>query len=518
MYCGHCGTAIPEGGLFCPQCGAKAEAPTQPDPVPVPVQESPMSEAPSAVIPPVPETASVPGETPASEETPAAEDLFFAEETPAKPKRSHKRLIFSLIAAVLVIALLAGGLVYAFVLNTPEHKLANAFENTYEDFLDLFDNCDNLKAVSKSVNKIIDSRQYFLGVELSGEIGDESFACTVELEQDKVAKRQSGEIALSAPDTMPDLNLSFYGDEEKLAFSIPALFENTYSIPTKDFGKKLLDSPLGELMELDEDDVADISLDLFAEFQWEDFIQKHSKEYKALKDSYQVTEVKEQIAGMPELTVYRVTLDWNAAGDLYRAFQEQAVAMTYGTKFLTGDFSSDSDEIFEELADAGLEIRIGVNDDNRVVAFHFSREDNQRTFTILLKGEDNPWHELVLLSDSETIAAAACEPTAKGPRFTFEADGDTITLECNDPEGVLTFSSEDVSLFSIRYARPKDGGAEVFAEIPIDGDVLYVTMLISPSSGVEPLSEAPTDLFSLSTTKLQMLVYEIYGNLQKLMQ
>ena len=67
MYCGHCGTAIPEGGLFCPQCGAKAEAPTQPDPVPVPVQESPMSEAPSAVIPPVPETASVPGETPASE-------------------------------------------------------------------------------------------------------------------------------------------------------------------------------------------------------------------------------------------------------------------------------------------------------------------------------------------------------------------------------------------------------------------------------------------------------------------
>lgn len=179
---------------------------------------------------------------------------------------------------------------------------------------------------------------------------------------------------------------------------------------------------------------------------------------------------------------------------------------------------ADFDELFEQLADAELEIRIGVNDDKRAVAFYVFDKEGHDSVTILLKGEDNPWHELVLLSDSEAIATVVCDPTQNGPRFTFKTGGDAVMLECNDSDGVFTLSSEGTSLFSICYVHSKDGGAEFFAEIPVDGDSLHITIIISSSSGIEPLSETPIDLFSLSTSKLEKLVYEILGNLQNLMR
>ena len=520
MYCRYCGTAIPESGLFCPQCGAKTDAPTQP----ISAQETPVSEvSAAATMPSVPEAAPVPNETPICEQAPVAEPLFCAEETPApvKPKRSHKRLIISLIAAVLALTLLSGSLVYALVLNTPEYKLANALENTGEDFLDLFDNCDNLKAVSKTIGKIGESQKSFVGAELSGKVGNESFSCTVELEQDITAKRQSGKIALSIPNAMPDLSLRFYGDEDMLAFSSPELLKNTYSVPTKDFGQKLLDSPLGEMLELDgktKEEIADISLNLFSEFQWDKFLQEHSEEYKALKESFQITEVNEQIAEMPNLTIYSIALDWNIAGKLFRAYREQLFVATYGTAFLADKQYAEFDELFEQLADAELEIRIGVNEDNRAVAFYVFDEKGRDSLTILLKGEDNPWDEFVLLSDSESIATIVCEPTQNGPRFTFESGTTAVTLECNDSDALFTLSSKGTPTFSIRYAHPKDGGAEFIAEIPVDGVTLDFTMIISPSKGIEPLSETPIDLFSLSRSELEKLAYEVLGNLQNLMR
>lgn len=41
MFCGHCGTEIPDGALFCPSCGKKVESWAQPNPTP-PVSPAPM--------------------------------------------------------------------------------------------------------------------------------------------------------------------------------------------------------------------------------------------------------------------------------------------------------------------------------------------------------------------------------------------------------------------------------------------------------------------------------------------
>lgn len=40
MFCGHCGTQIPDGALFCPSCGKKIESWEQPNPTPPRLSDS----------------------------------------------------------------------------------------------------------------------------------------------------------------------------------------------------------------------------------------------------------------------------------------------------------------------------------------------------------------------------------------------------------------------------------------------------------------------------------------------
>ena len=105
MFCGRCGTPIPEGGLFCPRCGAKAEVPAQPDPIPAP------QVPPADTAAPVPEEPSFPAEPSVTAAPVGQENVSPAPEQPGpfaqgepvipqdlseepqaqKPKRNSKR-------------------------------------------------------------------------------------------------------------------------------------------------------------------------------------------------------------------------------------------------------------------------------------------------------------------------------------------------------------------------------------------------------------------------------------------
>ena len=51
MFCGHCGTKIPEGAKFCPSCGEKADAVVNSEPSPMPPEPMPPAPAPAPVSP-----------------------------------------------------------------------------------------------------------------------------------------------------------------------------------------------------------------------------------------------------------------------------------------------------------------------------------------------------------------------------------------------------------------------------------------------------------------------------------
>lgn len=144
MYCSRCGVPLPEGSAFCPQCGARVAIPAQKvySSEEVPAQDA----APS-------EEVFVFDDFNAADE-PIAPNAFSADEgttyaaapevVPPVKKRNRKRLVISLVAAVLALALVAGGLVYALVLRKPEVQLAWALNNTKEEFGELWGHCENL--------------------------------------------------------------------------------------------------------------------------------------------------------------------------------------------------------------------------------------------------------------------------------------------------------------------------------------------------------------------------------------
>lgn len=513
MFCGRCGSALPEGSAFCPACGAQVEASAESAPV---VQETPIVPPTSAEIP-VSNEIPIPAEVPADfseapsdfSEAPANFSEDYAA-PPVKPKKSHKRLVFSLIAAVLVVALLAGGLVYAFVWNKPDNKLEAALENTGDEFRKLLDNCDNLNAVLENIDDINSSGKESVELEMSGVSEAQPLSLKIRADGDMNKKCLSGTVDISVPGTIPTIGAQYYMDREQLVLAIPELSKNAYSVPTKDFGKKLLESPLAELLDIEYNEtLAELSLDIFPQSD----LQSYDDLYDRFMDCTVVEETDEKIPKADDsLTVYRVTLDWKQVAELFADLMENSAQLP------SQELPMDTDDMTEQIVTFGEEtspyILVGVNDDNCVTAIHLTSEKEPYEFTILFEGSKNIWNDITLLVNGKTVATACFESTKSGFRFEIEADGEILVLECDDYAGELTCYVPQEDLFTVSYSEV-DGGAEFSFTAPIEGEEIDFVLRMLPLRKIDTISDDPIDLFSLSENGLQMVALEIYGNLQK---
>ncbi len=515
MFCGRCGVLLPDGSAFCPRCGAKVEPSAQP-------MAFPTSE-PAAEIP-VPDNIPTPAEAPSDyfeapagfSEAPAdfsEAPADFSEDftaPPVKPKKSHKRLIFSLIAAVLVVALLAGGLVYAFVWSKPENKLEAAFENTGDEFRKLLDNCDNLNAILENIGDIRGSDKASVELEMSGVIEFQPMSLKVRIDEDLNKECLGGTVDISVPGTIPSISAQYYMDNEQLVLAIPELSKNTYSVPTKDFGKKLLESPLAELMGIEYNKaIAELSLDVFAQSD----PHAYDDLYDRFMDCAVVEETDERIPKADDsLTVYHVTLDWQKVAELLAELMEN------GAEISGKALPMDVDDLTKEIVTYGEKLSpyvlIGVNDDNCVTAIHLASDKEQGDFTILFEGSKNIWNDITLLVNGKTVATAFFESSKSGFRFEIEVDGEALVIECDDRAGELTFYVPQEDLFTVSY-REVDDGAEFSFSAPIDGEEIDFALRLLPLHKIDTLSDDPIDLFSLNESGLQMVIMEIYGNLSK---
>lgn len=528
MFCGRCGTPVPEGGLFCPRCGAKAEVPAQPDPIPVP-QEQPASFASS-----VPEEPSIPAEpsvtaAPVEQEnvSPAPEqpdpfaqsepvipqDFAAAPEEPRqeKPKRKSKRLLFAVIAAVLVVALLAGGLVYAFVLRDSDGPLETAFHNTGEQFRALLENCGTLNKALDNVSEITDAGKG--SVQLNTAIAESyvSMDLSARLDYDQKKNEAGGEVKISAPGYIPKLAVRLYVNEDEMRFAVPELLKDTYSIPLKDFPEKLANSALGEMLGID-DELA-VSGAMSQAFSGTNLMTSLEDEIQAVMDSIEATETDKKIPGAKgDLTVYSVTVDWDAVGKLVKAYASSAAAsMQYGVS--AKELDEEIDEAIAEIKNTKVEVLVGVNKDDCVTAVYLGIEDDAEAL-LLFEGKENIWNEVTLIVDGDVAAKGYFEPTKDGFRFEIEADGESLVLECDDRAGELTLSIPYEGSYSIRYDA-EDNGAVFFADLPIDGEDLSFELHLMPLQKIDRLSGDAVDLLSLSENGLKMILVELYGNLQK---
>lgn len=544
MYCSHCGSALSEGSAFCPHCGVKINTAAQP------VPELPITDA-TRAAPSMVEEASVPADTPVAEEFPTQSETPFAAEfsapnaspttegdsdsdafpaaegtpfdagiapAPLPRKRNRKRLIFSLIAAVLVLALLAGGLVYAFVLNTPEARLLRALENTGEALEDVFARCTNLNALAARGEELSASGKLSCALELSSDSGYRPFSYKFCADTDRENKQLGGSFDFTMDDAIPPIQLQFYLDEESLVLGLPQLLDDVYSIPMKDFGKKLLASPLAKSAEIEGSDVlSELSFNFFAEISWDDFRKQYPEETAAFLDSLQIEESDEAIPKAEDgLEVYSLRVDWQCAGALLQAYMEYSVCALYGTDaMLTQSELDELDDTLAELDDAGSYLLIGINDDNCISALYLTDEAQTYTATLLLEGRQNLWNDVTLLVDGKTVATACLQSTADGFQCEIEAENTTLSIACDDAEGLLTFAASDSpsAIQEFRY-ESADGGLHIYTVSQAED--LRFDLRLLPLQQIDKLSDDPTDLFSVSTAKLQGIAMEIYSNLQTL--
>lgn len=524
MFCGRCGTPIPEGGLFCPRCGAKAEVPAQPDPIPAP------QVPPADTAAPVPEEPSFPAEpsvtaapveqenvSPAPEQPgpfaqgePVIPQDLSEEPQPQKPKRKSKRLLFAVIAAVLVVALLAGGLVYAFVLRDSDGPLETAFHNTGEQFSALLENCDTLNKALDNVSEIAEDGKGSMLIDAS--IADSYVSVDVSARYDYDMKKNEtgGEVKISAPGYIPELSVRLYANEDELRLALPELLKDTYSVPLKDFPEKLANSALGELLGVGDE----LSLPALTQIvSSADLTASLEDEIQAVTDSVEATETDKTIPGAKgDLTVYSVTVDWDAVGKLMKAYASSAaVSMQFGGS--AEDLDEEIDGIIAEIKATKVEVLVGVNKDDCVTAMYLGIEDDTEVL-LLFEGKENIWNEVTLLVDGDVAAKGYFEPTKDGFRFEIEADGESLVLECDDRAGELTLSIPYGDSYSIRYDA-EDNGAAFYADLPIDGENIPLELHLMPLQKIDRLSGDAIDLLSLSENGLKMILVELYGNLQK---
>ncbi|MBE6685960.1 MAG: zinc ribbon domain-containing protein [Ruminococcaceae bacterium] len=173
MYCKNCGAQLPENAAFCGKCGAKleaaAEAEIKASAIPEEINENTVSEVlPSEEKPQeesgTPESgkASGPSEDQGGEtvtQDPSEEDIF------AEPKKKKRSCLPFVIAAVVVLAIIAGAVIafFPYVANTamrlasPEKHQAYIYKNAAKDLAEGY-LCGAVDAMTRIDGKSADGK------------------------------------------------------------------------------------------------------------------------------------------------------------------------------------------------------------------------------------------------------------------------------------------------------------------------------------------------------------------------
>lgn len=511
MYCGKCGALIPDGSPSCPQCSAVLEETVLTDEIQVTDENQGTALNQDTAVNDC-------NENPCDISCNCETEMQTAE---TKPKRSRKKTITILISAMLALLLICGGVVCTVIYNSPKAKLSRAIKKTSEEFGEIFTNCKNLKTIEKNLENINKSKKAETQLSMTQNNGYLNFTIDTDIKQDLNEKKLSGYMKIDMQNFI-DINFKLYGDEEKLAFTLPDLANGCYSVPMKDFGKKLLSSQLGSSISQQDAKVLNgISLNLFTDPSWKDFTKKYSNEYNAFISSLKVTEIQNQITGASqELTVYSVKFDAKAAIDLSYSFLKYILSSYFGDAFPDILNLPNTDDLFNQNNIHSPEIYVGVNKDGCVSAIDFReiRQNNSESvYTILLEGSENLWNSISIVQNGQRAeGTASFMTTSNGATFSLLSGGHTYSIVCDDSNGTVLIASDNSYVESIKYS-PNDNGAELSYNISTDSNNLAYTVRVLPIDNVETLTETPTDLFSMSQDEFINLFTEIGQNIQSRM-
>ena len=486
MFCKHCGAELPDNSKFCPNCGQTADSAPKP------------TEAPGAAPAPQPAMPQPPVDYP-----PVPPQADFAQpvyegvnpETEPPKKKKGKRVLISVLVAVLVLALVGGGLAYALVFRTPEHRLERAWDKTEEAFSQLYGNCGNLKQGLSNLLEMREAKQ--AGLDITASVEGEEISLVSNIDGVKKEMRMD----ITQPySTDP---LVFYVNEEMMAFTVEGYMEDSYYLPLENLGDELVNAGL---LDADQTETIEMlnNLDIFksVDFDMEEFRASHAKQIESFQATASLEKTDRTIAFADAAsTFYEFRMDWQAGMDLILEMYREM-----GGPVDTVDVDwEDAKESLENTR-----VLLGVNGQGYLNALQVETEDG--TFALLLNGEDNPW-ETVTITDGEAILGQLLATSTKdGFRWDFRDEEEEelvdFHLEWNDAAGTVTATSEEGEVI-VNYGC-ENGGFQLSYDGTVDTPVKF-SLDYHPMGEVKPLN-APINLLTLSQEDMQMAMMEvIYG-------
>ena len=553
MFCTKCGNALPDDARFCTVCGtamaapavAPAEAPATAEPAAEPVAAPEVTEAVAApeVVAEAPEAVEVPTEPLAPEALPNDEQASVAEESvnyaapscvpyteeapvaPA-PKKGKKKLILLIVAAVLGLALIVGGVLFVLAYTSPAAKVARAFSKTSDAFKQGTEDAETFRTAIDNLSNLEDGMTFKLDLNVNTSMeGYFSSDSHYFLQMDR--NMNDGElfsrIQLSSSTTseaMPwansesEVEITAYANDKYMMASMPGIVDGYYSLPQEQLGEKLLDSALGELIADKIDDEAveqlkELDIDLFPEEEEIKSIKEICpKEYAALIDSIQIEAVDSEIPyGETSEEVYLITWDMDALINLLMAYED-----AYYAQYPVEAIQEAMDDVYDFLEKLDMEVYLGVAD-GYLVAMHLDidYEGENHTATVRLEGNGNIWEEFSIFADGEEGLTGSFSSTGSGFELSLVAEGEELLLECDDAVDELTLSLEGEELCIISYDAENSGCSVTYEYVQSETDFsgkICVKVEFLPVEEIEAPAEV-TDLLTLNEDELYDLADEI---------
>lgn len=282
-------------------------------------------------------------------------------------------------------AVLAVGLVAALIVLVsgifPGNALENASQKTLESFSEQIGKQNGVAAYTDAVQDHLDDGEYTMNLTY----GSNGFTIGLDCDYSRKSKLMSGSIDYHDEAQLLDLSFDYSLKKDTFQFAYPAVMEDVYGFSLKKIGKKLDNSAILSMLQVELPEIGD--LDFFKKTDMQDFLNQQSEGgLEKLKESVEITYLDErtlELSGRTEkCKMYQVT--WSAT------------AMDSLLKSLGGDgpMSELAGFVKEYLPEIEPDCRCYVNSDGYLVAIDMVSMGNKYVF--LLQGTQNPWDKFTL--------------------------------------------------------------------------------------------------------------------------
>ena len=407
------------------------------------------------------------------------------QQTKEKKKMSKKKLWIIIICSILALLLIAGILIYIFIINSPLWKIYQSALNTKDRLDDLLKNGKNLTSWVDTVKQTYEDGKFTV----DADYGSSKRDLSVQLQYDAEKSAMAGALSYQWG-TDRTIDADFSANETDLMFRFPQLLNKTFSVPLENLGEESANnSYLNEYLPDWVQALDGLDPDLFTDITWQTYKEEHEDEIDELIDSIEIDEVDEQIEHAKGLTTYRLKLDTPLFTELFLDY----LHLVNDTR-LGEDYASKLDRTiawFEKiLVGNELTFYVGINSDDCLTAFHLLSEGKEDTrLTIVLSGGENVWNDFGIWVDGEEKYAGGL--TAQ--KNALELKVNQYTARCEDAKQNLYLLRDQKEILSMRY---ENNGKNAKAAIVFGQKELDISM--APyEKPVRMISDDPTDLFDM---------------------